>query len=245
MAAMTSVSAAILKAGQSASPTSPPSNAAAAPASVPGKPADELFSTLLERNRLREEHLRQYDVVRTYMVKSAGDKVYATTVVKMQYHAPGAKHFATVSETGSAVVRSLVFRGLMESEVEAQAGRSHRDSSISPHNYTFRSLGEEDADGRRCFVVEASPTRRDKYLFEGKIWIDAEDFAVAKIAGRPAKNPSFWLKKVDFVRQYKKIGEFWLPSKDESVNEVRVLGKRILTIDYYDYVVNPAPAEAR
>ena len=89
-------------------------------------------------------------------------------------------------------------------------------------------------------MVKAVPKRKDKFLFEGKVWIDAQDFAVAKIVGRPAKNPSFWIKQVDFVRQYQKIGEFWLPLQDESVSDVRIFGKRVLTIDHRSYVVNGA-----
>jgi hypothetical protein len=38
--------------------------------------------------------------------------------------------------------------------------------------------------------------------FEGKLWTDAEDFAIVKIAGHPAKKPSFCSNRADFVRQY-------------------------------------------
>jgi hypothetical protein len=168
-------------------------------------------------------------------------KVHAKTVVLAQYQAPGSKTFVTISEEGSRIVRRHVFKGLMDSETETAAGRSHRDSSIGPANYAFDLLGEEDLDGYHCFVVEATPRRKDKYLFEGKIWIDTQYFAIVKIAGRPAKNPSFWITRVDFVRRYQKIGEFWLPLEDESVTHVRIYGKKILTIHHGDYRVNQAP----
>ena len=47
----------------------------------------------------------------------------------------------------------------MESEVETAAGRNRHDSSISPNNYTFNLLGEDDVDGYHCFVVQATPKR--------------------------------------------------------------------------------------
>jgi hypothetical protein len=59
-----------------------------------------------------------------------------------------------------------------------------------------------------------------------------------KITGRLAKNPSFWIKRVDFVRDYKKIDGFWLLSREEAVSTVRVFGKETLTIDYQNYTVN-------
>ena len=40
------------------------------------------------------------------------------------------------------------------------------------------------------------------------------------------------------MRQYQKIGEFWLPAKDETFVHVRLYGKKILTIDHRDYAIN-------
>lgn len=206
--------------------------------SIQGITVDELFSKLSENNQMRESLLHQYSAIRTYEVRNDKGKVHAKTVVVVQYQAPGSKTFSTTSEEGSKIIRRLVFKGLMESESEAAAGRSHHDSAVGPENYTFNLLGQEDADGYHCYVVEAVPKRKDKYLFEGKVWIDAKDFAIVKIAGRPAKNPSFWITRVDFVRRYQKVGEFWLPLQDESITHVRLYGKKILTIDHHDYTVN-------
>jgi hypothetical protein len=120
----------------------------------------------------------------------------------------------------------------MESEVAAAAGQDHRDSSITPANYTFALLGLEDLGAHHCFVVAATPKRRDTYLFEGKVWIDSTDFAVVQIAGHPAKKLSFWVTRADFVRQYEKVGDFWLPAKDQTFVDVKIYGKKILTIDH-------------
>ena len=146
-------------------------------------------------------------------------------------------------QEGSSVVLHLVLNRLMESEASASAGQDRRESSISPANYTFRLLGEEDLGHHRCFVVEALPQRRDKYLFEGKIWIESQEFAVVRISGHPAKNPSFWIKRADFVRQYEKIGDFWLPARDQTFVEVRLYGKKILSIEHHiDRVNGVTPA---
>jgi hypothetical protein len=86
--------------------------------------------------------------------------------------------------------------------------------------------------------VQATPKRKDKYLFEGKVWIDVEDYAVVRIEGRPAKKLSFWIERADFVRQYQKIDSFWLPQKDVTFVQVRLYGKKALTIDHRDYSLN-------
>ena len=82
------------------------------------------------------------------------------------------------------------------------------------------------------------PKRKDKYLFERKLWIDVEDYSVVRIEGHPAKKLSFWIQRADFVRQYQKIDGFWLPQKDQTLVQVRLYGKKVLTIDHRDYVVN-------
>jgi hypothetical protein len=87
------------------------------------------------------------------------------------------------------------------------------------------------------------PNRKDKYLFEGKLWIDAEDYSVVRIEGHPAKQLSFWIERADFVRQYQKIDGFWLPQKDQTLVHVRLYGKKILTIEHRDYVVNSAQSK--
>lgn len=86
--------------------------------------------------------------------------------------------------------------------------------------------------------MQAIPKRKDKFLFEGKIWIHSNDFAVVKIAGHPAKKLSFWITRADFVRQYDKIGGFWLPVQDETLVNVRIYGKKILRIEHHISSVN-------
>lgn len=61
---------------------------------------------------------------------------------------------------------------------------------------------------------------------------------MVRIEGHPAKQLSFWIQRADFVRQYQKIDGFWFPQKDQTVVQVRLYGKKVLTIDHRDYVVN-------
>jgi hypothetical protein len=199
---------------------------------------DEIIAGLLLHNRLRDAQLKRYSVVRTYEVRNHDGKLSAQEVVRMDYHAPGSKTFQKTSEKGSGIVRHMVFDRLMESESETASGREHHDSALAPANYTFTRIGEEDLGPYHCYVVRATPKRKNKYLFDGRIWIDAQDFAVVKIAGHPAKKPSFWINRADFVRRYQKIGPFWLPYRDATDVHVRLFGEKHFTIDHYDYSIN-------
>jgi len=204
----------------------------------PGVTAIQIFDELLAHNAFRAATLMNYTVSRTYQVVDLQGKVHAEEAGQMQYRAPDQKSFSVTSEKGSVLVRRLALNALITSEIETAAGKQHHDSAISPANYTLNLLGEQRVGPYRCFVAQATPKRNDKYLFEGKLWVDVNDFAVVRIEGRPARKLSFWIQRADFVRQYQKIGQFWLPQKDVTFLDVRLYGKKLLTIDHHDYSVN-------
>lgn len=205
-----------------------------------GLTGEHIIEEMLERNRLRSEQLQRYSAVRTYEIRNLQGKLAAQAVVRVDYEAPDKKTFNKTSEKGSGIVRHLVFDRLLQSEGETSSGKEHHNSAITTENYTFRLAGEEEVGAYHCFVLEATPKRKDKYLFEGKIWIDSQDFAIVQIAGHPARKPSFWINRADFVRQYQKIDGFWLPLRDETSVEVKIYGRRVFTVDHQQYVVNPA-----
>jgi hypothetical protein len=51
---------------------------------------------------------------------------------------------------------------------------------------------------------------KSKYVYRGKVWVDATDFAVTRIDAEPAQNPSFWTKKSEIHHEYMKVQNFWL-----------------------------------
>ena len=81
------------------------------------------------------------------------------------------------------------------------------------------------------------PKTKNKFLMRGRIWVDAEDYAIVRIEGQPAKNPSFWIRSVHFTHEYQKDGMFWFPMRDDSVNDVRIVGTTGMRIEYFDYAV--------
>jgi hypothetical protein len=200
----------------------------------------QIFAELLAHNDLRKTALADYSDLRTYQVVDLKGKVHAEEMGRMEFRAPDKKTFVVASEKGSGLIRHLALNPLIASEIETAAGKEHHDSAITPENYTVALLGEQQVGQHRCFVMQAVPKRKDKYLFEGKLWIDVEDYAVVRIEGHPAKKLSFWIERADFVRQYQKLGGFWLPQRDETFVQVRLYGKKVLTIDHQDYVVNGA-----
>jgi hypothetical protein len=213
-----------------------------APVEPPSPDIDEstLFAELVTHNELRNAALLGYTEQRTYEVTDTTGKVRAQESGQMEYRRPDKKTFVTTSESGSGLVRHLALDPLIASEIEAASGKQHHDSSITPANYSLELLGEQQVGPYHCFVVRAMPKRSDKYLFEGKVWIDSQDFAVVRIAGHPANKLSFWIERADFVREYQRTNGFWLPHKDETFVRVRMYGHKVLTIEHQSYTVTAA-----
>lgn len=211
---------------------------AASPVLPPEPAANDILSKVLAANKLRNELLRRYTVMRTYEIRNHEGKIGAQTVVQMEYRAPDMKTFEKTSEEGSGIVRHLVFDRLMDSERETSSGKEHHDSALTLSNYSFQLTGEENLGAYHCFVLQVIPRRRDKYLFEGTIWVESHDFAIVRIEGHPAKKLSFWINRADFVREYQKVGDFWLPLRDVTQVDVKIYGKRVLTIEHGPYVLS-------
>ncbi len=205
---------------------------------IPPLTAAQVAERMIQMDRWRVVALQDYTVTRRYVLDNKRFHKHAEMVVRMTYSYPGKKEFEVLSESGSGAVRKRVFRKLMEAELEGAQEETRNQTRITPANYEFQLLGTDVHDGRPCYVIEVSPKTENKLLFRGKIWVDAQDFAVARIEGSPAKNPSFWTRKIHFEHRYQKLGPFWLAASNQSVTEVRIFGSTEVTIEYLDYQIN-------
>ncbi len=115
-----------------------------------------------------------------------------------------------------------------------------RRSALTEDNYRFTLVGYQNGPSGARYVLKVEPRVKDKFLYYGRIWIDADDFAVVRLEAEPAKNPSFWTRKTEIEEVYTKIGDFWLPSHNHSVTAIRLGGYADLTIDYKDYEITGA-----
>jgi len=166
-------------------------------------------------------------------------------VVTLDYRSPNTKNFSIVSQSGSKFIIDHVFKKLLEGEQEASNQENKRRTALDSTNYNFTLAGYEATPEGHCYVIEVAPKTNNKYLYRGKIWVDARDFAVARIEVEPAKNPSFWIKRTEIRHQYVKVGDFWLPAVNHTQSWIRLGGRADLSIEYKDYkLVQAAPLDA-
>lgn len=203
--------------------------------------ADAIVDNMLAANLRRAQALRAYTGSRTYTLDYRGfpGGRHAEMRVQATYTSPASKEFTIVSQTGSGMLQKRVLERLLDSEREALQASNRRRNELTPENYRFELAGAETTPAGDCYVLNVTPRKKSKFLCRGKVWIDAAEFAVARIEAEPAANPSFWISRTRIRHDYVKIGEFWLPAHNQSVTNVRLGGKATLTIDYSDYTINP------
>ena len=208
----------------------------------PPLPASTVVDRLMETGRRRSSQLPGFRSTRLYRLEYHGlfGSREATMKVLATYTAPEQWDFSVVSETGSKLLLNRVLLKLLDSEREAY--RHAPQIEISPVNYQFASLGlENTANDDPCYVLEVQPRQATKFLYRGKIWVDAKDFAVAHMEGEPARSPSFWVKDTRIDSSWTKVGGFWFIAHNRSLSRIRMGGTATLTIDYTDYQVTGAP----
>jgi hypothetical protein len=209
-------------------------------------PLDQVVRNLEARNAQRAAALEQFEGTRVYRMAYRGfpSDRDAQMVVKVSFHAPNAKEFTVVSETGSQFVIDHVFRKLLEGEQEAAKGDNRHETALTHDNYNFELAGYEEAPEGGRYVLNLLPKTKNKFLYRGKIWVDAKDFAVVRIEGEPGKNPSIWIKKTEIAHKYVKVDNFWLPAENHTESLIRLGGKATLSIEYQDYkIIKAAPLE--
>lgn len=196
--------------------------------------ADRIVQRLVEKNRERAALLQHYTGKRRYHVEYHGfPKLQASMEVEAIFDAPSARSFHIVSESGSKLLIEQVLEKLLESEKEA--GQQPDRNALTPANYSFTFIDTESTPEGQFYVLRVEPRIDSKYLYRGKIWVESNEFAVAKIEAEPARNPSFWIKKTDILHVYSKVGDFWFPRQNRSQSKIRLGGLATLTIDYTSY----------
>jgi hypothetical protein len=209
--------------------------------------ADEVVDNLVRKNQERAQALQHLEGTRVYHLNYRGfpgDRE-AEMIVEATYDSPASKEFKVVSESGSKLILDRVFKKILESEKEAAQPAIRTRTELNRDNYNFELVGYEPLNAGGQYVLRVSPKSRSKYVFRGKVWVDGIDFAVTHSEAEPAQNPSFWTKKSEIHHEYKKVGDFWLPARNESVSYIRLGGRATLTIEYKDYRVTGASQQGR
>ena len=205
--------------------------------------AADIVAQMQAHDRARTEELKRYQTLRHYQVDYRGFSatLQAKMDVQVTYDIASGKSLQIVSQSGPKFLVEKVLKRAVDSEREAFQQRS--STAITPANYRFHLAGSEPVDGRPAYILDVEPIVPSKFLYRGKVWVDAADFAIVKMETQPAKSPSFWISQTLIHYTGSKTAGFWMPQTVRSETTVRIGGKAVLTIDYGVYKIESASSQ--
>lgn len=171
------------------------------------------------------------------------------TAMEVQIDATLSKHRKTgrlsalrrISQLGQITYKFLSFTGddSIKRDVigryltaETQAKQPPELLAITPANYQFKYKGIRLHDEREAHIFEVKPKKKKVGLFKGELWIDAQTYLPLRESGEFVKNPSVFLKKIKFIREYRIQEGLAVLRHIESTVETRVVGKAEIAIDF-------------
>ena len=137
--------------------------------------------------------------------------------------------YRIAAEGGSDSIRSRVFRALLETERQSWASGAPDRAGVTPVNYTFEDRGPR-TDG--LMELRVTPKRKDVLLVDGAIFLRPGDGDLVRMEGQLSKSPSFWTRRVEIVRSYRRFLGVRMPVALESVANVMIYGRSALTMTY-------------
>jgi negative regulator of sigma E activity len=191
---------------------------------------------MIRAQAARFEQFESYTRLQHYSVTTDRFGLKADMVARIHRDRLKGKTYEVLRRSGSPVIQSHVFDALLEAEV---ATNQQGGELLTLENYSFRLIGREAFAGRSCYLLASEPKRKDKRLLKGRIWVDAEDFGIVHIEGRPSDSLSFWVGRPMIVQDFTKQSGFWWASMRRSYIDNVFLGKSDLTVEYTDYQFEP------
>lgn len=205
--------------------------------SVPTSPS-EVLDRYLAASQAQQERLRGISMeveidAKLLRLKKTGTLHALRSVSRLGRITYDALRFA-----GDKTIKNDVIARYLTAETQVQAPNV-QSLSISPANYKFKYKGLTERERRLVHVFQVTPKKKRVGLFKGELWVDSDTFLPVRESGRLVKNPSVFLKRVEFVREYEIRDGASYPTRIESVIDTRIVGRAELHVQFS----NIAPIE--
>ena len=185
----------------------------------------------LEKFLARPAIAHQYSATRRLEASGGGQRGWIE--VQTSFAPASGLAYQVIAEGGSGYIRGRVLRSLLDEEQRLLALKG-TSAAISAANYRFRP-GAMTEEG--LAVIGLQPLRKDRSLIAGQMLLTPDAGQLVRIEGRLAKNPSFWVSRVEVVRSYRCVNGAFLPVSLETTAQLRLLGSSKLGMTYrYSHV---------
>jgi len=202
--------------------------------------AETILAKMAQARAENRTHLRPYSVTRNYrLFGRERTTTKAEVIADVTFVPPDQKHYAIRQANGLGLGEKIV-RQMLEHETDIV--KDYGSTDLTQANYDFRFVREEDLNGRRCYVLEMIPHRKDKTLLQGHIWVDAATYHLRRTEGEPGKAPSWWLRDSRIVLTYGDVGGMWRQTASESTANVRFVGPHTMVSRDVEYKISELAA---
>jgi hypothetical protein len=175
---------------------------------------------------------RQYHAWRRLEASGSGQRAWMDA--ETSFGVVTGFQYEVTSEGGSGFIRSRILRSLLDEEQRLVATGSGPRVALSTANYHFTPEGINEEG---LVVVAMKPLRKERALIVGRMFLTPLAGHLVRVEGRLAKNPSFWLSRVNVVRSYRPINGVSMPILLETNAHLRLLGSSALRMTYrYSHV---------
>jgi hypothetical protein len=148
--------------------------------------------------------------------------------------------YQITAEGGSDYIRKKVLKAVLDAERAVVAAGEDTRSSLARTNYNFQMKGLDDGGLAQVLLL---PRRKERALIAGVMLLRPDHGELVRVEGRLAKNPSFWVRNVDIVRTYERIGGVVVPVAMDSKAYIRFFGAATFRMTYSYAEINGQPVE--
>ncbi|HMG85919.1 MAG TPA: hypothetical protein VK574_09245 [Terracidiphilus sp.] len=193
----------------------------------------------------RIDRLAGYSVTEHYAVFRGKDDTHpaAEMLVKTTYTKQTGKSYEIVSQSGSSLWRNEVLLTLLDHEKRMSQPGNVQTALIDSANYEIKldANPRDRLNDRDCLVLDITPRRNSEYLFKGRLWVDAQDFAIVQLKGTASKSAFFLASAAEVSRQYDEMDALPMATHAEAVSGSALLGQTTVKIDYSNYQLQLIP----
>jgi hypothetical protein len=198
----------------------------------------DVISGIDKAQQCREQKLAGYKARESYTVRNSHFEEIAQLEATVVYERGFGKTYKVLSRSGPGFLQKRVFDRILKEDADLSRDEERPHTLLTSTNYAMAVQGTEIFHGKQCYVIGLKPRVHSSSLIEGKAWIDAQDFSLLRIEGRPAASPSFWTGRPLIQREYILVDGLSFPRHSRATSKGFFTGKSELNIDYSQYSVS-------
>lgn len=211
----------------------------AAMASAAGPTPSSIVAGIDAEVRARVANVAGFTDVERYDVYRGRDEAHpaAEITAKVTYRKGVGKSYNILSQSGSAIIRRVGLKPLLDNEKEINQPGKVENSWFTSANYemNLKSGAVEQIGGRACYALAILPKHKAPNMIEGTIWVDAKDFSLVRVDGVASQKPSIFAGTTHMMRDYVNIDGYPMATHARAESNSAIFGRTVVTITYSDY----------